>query len=260
MIQIPKKIIFLTFCFLTGCDSPGNKKLNQDPESIDNPTFKRLEYHVYPLEESIEVNADWEKSPWTSIQAINIENQMGDDPKFRPRTEVKMAYNADNIFVIFKVDDRFVRSVIEEANGPVYGDACVEFFFAPDALQPLKYFNLEVNCGGTPLMHYVTKPREEFYKLKSNELDQLEIVHSMPDVVDPEMVEPVTWTLAYRIPLVMLEGIVKIDRPGPGVSWRANFYKTANTNSNPHYFTWSPVEFPKPNFHLPEYFGTIVFH
>ncbi|MCB0276848.1 MAG: diguanylate cyclase, partial [Calditrichaeota bacterium] len=26
-----------------------------------------------------------------------------------------------------------------------------------------------------------------------------------------------------------------------------------------HWLTWAPVEHPKPNFHLPEFFGTLVF-
>lgn len=255
-----EKIILLILCFCVGCVVPENKHVSEVNDHEDDAAIKALEYHVYPLDEPIQINAEWDKSPWTSIQGIHIENQMGDDPKFRPKTQVKMTYDTEHIYVIFVVKDRFVRSVIQDYNGPVYGDACVEFFFSPDTQQPLKYFNLEVNCGGTPLMNYVTKPREEIYKLAPQEIEQIEIAHSMPKVVDPEIITPVNWTIEYRIPLALLEQVVKIDRPGPGIIWRANFYKTANTSSNPHYLTWSYVEFPKPNFHLPEYFGKIVFH
>jgi hypothetical protein len=47
--------------------------------------------------------------------------------------------------------------------------------------------------------------------------------------------------------------------PAPGVRWRANFYKCAEHNSHPHWLMWAPIDFPKPNFHLPEFFGTLEF-
>jgi hypothetical protein len=52
---------------------------------------------------------------------------------------------------------------------------------------------------------------------------------------------------------------MKVEKPGPGVTWRANFYKCADKTSHPHWLTWAPVNYPKPKFHLPEYFGRIEF-
>ncbi|WP_084088461.1 carbohydrate-binding family 9-like protein [Fodinibius roseus] len=37
------------------------------------------------------------------------------------------------------------------------------------------------------------------------------------------------------------------------------FYKIADKTSHPHYLSWALIEHPEPHFHLPEYFGTIVF-
>jgi hypothetical protein len=251
-----KKIVLLItmYCF-TACTS----NLTKPDKDEDAVAQAPLSHEVGAVNESIQVDADWNKRIWQSINPLRIENQMGADPKFRPQTEVKMAYDSTDLYVIFKVDDRFVRSVTEVYNGPVYGDACVEFFFSPDSNQPLWYFNLEVNCGGIPLLHYVTKPREAIQKLAIEDIQEIEIAHSMPKVVDPEITEPVTWTLEYRIPFYLLEKYSKVSRPAPGVIWHANFYKTANQNSNPHYLTWSFVDHPKPNFHLPEYFGTLIF-
>ena len=170
-----------------------------------------------------------------------------------------MAYDQDNVYVIFRVKDRFVQSRILEYNGSVSTESCVEFFFAPDENRPLSYFNLEINAGGTPLIFYITKPMSEVQKLKKEEIDQIEIAHSLPCVVYPEIQEPVTWTIECRIPISLLEKYTTVTRPEKGAQWKGNFYKTGSRTSNPNYMTWAYVDFPRPNFHLPQYFGTIHF-
>jgi hypothetical protein len=39
----------------------------------------------------------------------------------------------------------------------------------------------------------------------------------------------------------------------------ANFYKCADQTSHPHWLTWASVDYPQPKFHLPEFFGRLVF-
>jgi len=165
----------------------------------------------------------------------------------------------ENLYVIFLVKDKFVRSITTEVNGQVWKDSAVEFFFSPDSDEPLKYFNLEINAGGTPLIFYVTKALTEFVKLQAPDIKQIEIAHSLPSVVDPQITEPVTWTIEYRIPLSMLKKFSNVTNPAPGVIWRANFYKTGSRTSNPNYLTWNFVDNPRPNFHLPQFFGVLKF-
>ncbi len=73
------------------------------------------------------------------------------------------------------------------------------------------------------------------------------------------IVEPVTWTAAYKIPIALLEKYSQVAYPGHKVEWRVNFYKCADATSHPHWLTWAPVDHPKPNFHLPRSFGTLQF-
>ena len=216
-------------------------------------------YNVTILNQHIKIDGNWNKPQWQNIDAIDIVNYMGPIPGFRPIVRVKMMHDKDNIYLIFQVQDRNVRCLTKEYNGPVWKDSAVEFFFAPDSDFPERYFNLEMNCGGTPLMHYNLIPRKEPKKLEIEDLQKIEIAHSLPQIVDPEITEPVTWTLEYRIPLAMLEKYSRITRPEKGVEWKANFYKIAENNSNPHYITWSLVENSKPDFHLPQFFGRLKF-
>lgn len=225
----------------------------------DVPVAKPAVYRPVRLKDTMKVDGQWDKQAWLGSDILRIEHPMGDIPKFTPTVEARMAYDQDNAYIIFRVQDRYVKSVVQEYNGNVSGDSCVEFFFAPDPLKPLCYFNLEVNAGGTPLIFYITKPMSGLTHLQPEDIRQIEIARSMPAIVYPEIVDPITWTIECRIPFSILEKYSIVARPGPGVQWKANFYKTGSRTSSPNYLTWSPVSFPRPNFHLPAQFGTLSF-
>jgi hypothetical protein len=216
-------------------------------------------YKVKAISEKITIDGRWDKPVWEKVKAVKIENRMGEEPRFRPLTEAKVAYDQGNVYVIFRVRDKFVKSTVTAYNGHVSGDSCVEFFFSPNSDEPGHYFNLEINAGGTPLIFFITNPRKEFTKLPDTLIDEIEIAHSLPKVINPEITEETTWTIEYRIPLEILKRFTNVTMPKRGVAWRANFYKTGSDTSNPHYYTWAPVSYPEPNFHLPAYFGTITF-
>ncbi len=223
------------------------------------PNVEQSVYEVARLEKRMPIDGDWDKPQWKKTSVLVIDKFMGTVPAFKPGVEAKMMYDDENIYVIFRVKDKFVRSLVQEYNGNVSADACVEFFFAPDAALPAEYFNLEVNAGGTPLIFYVTKPWTGFNKLNTEDIKRIEIAHSLPAKIDPEIKTPITWTLEYRVPLSMLKKYSNVTWPAPGITWKTNFYKTASEGSNPHWITWSFVNKPQPDFHLPQFFGTIKF-
>ncbi len=227
---------------------------SEAPVTDDKPV-----YHVGRLSKPMKIDANWQKPQWKKAKAAVISNYMGEIPGFRPEATVKMLYDDDNIYVIFYVKDRYVRCITDKINGPVWQDSAVEFFFSPDPEQPLLYFNLETNCGGTPLLHYNTVPRKESKRLQEDDIRQIEIASTLPKIIDPEISNPVEWTLEYRIPLALLEKYAKIARPSKGIEWGANFYKIAENSSNPHYITWSRIENIKPDFHRPQFFGRLIF-
>ncbi len=216
-------------------------------------------YEVLKLTQSIEIDADWNKIQWQKSKAVALKNYMGSKPKFFPAVQAKMMYDDDYLYVIFHVKDCCVRCTTKEINGPVWEDACAEFFFAPDTGSPDKYFNLEINCGGTPLMHYNKIAGKDIKIIDPNDIKKIEIAHSLPQIIDPEISENTKWSIEYKIPLRMLEKYSKVSYPKQGVSWRANFYKIAENSSNPHYITWSIVENEIPDFHLPNFFGLLKF-
>jgi hypothetical protein len=227
--------------------------------SGDTMLKKKSVYNVARLKQPMKIDANWDKPQWANTQPVEIINYMGTIPGFKPEVQVKMMYDDENIYVIFNVKDRYVRCLTKEINGAVWRDSAVEFFFSPDPKHPLLYFNLETNCGGTPLMHYNLVPKKESKELSADDIKKTEIAHTLPQIIDPEKKDPVKWTLEYRIPLAILEKYASITRPKKGVVWKANFYKIAENSSNPHYITWSVIENDKPDFHKPEFFGKLIF-
>lgn len=202
---------------------------------------------------------DWNKPPWQEISAEPIRHYMGERPDHFPKTEVKIAYNDMAIYVMFRVEDRYVRAIAAKHQDSVCGDSCVEFFFAPGSDVSKGYFNFEMNCGGTMLFHFNSGVKKERIEIPGSDCEKIATAHSLPRIVDPEIRESVTWTVEYSIPIALLSKYCQVSMPKPHSLWRANFYKCADSTSHPHWLTWSPVDYPKPNFHLPQSFGVLEF-
>ncbi|MEN8203101.1 MAG: carbohydrate-binding family 9-like protein [Bacteroidota bacterium] len=216
-------------------------------------------YKVARVEESPEINAIWDKSPWKSIKTLQLTHYMGDEPEHFPLVQAKIAYDNLAVYVIFRVEDRYVKAVHGNHQDPVWKDSCVEFFFSPEDNTEKGYFNLEMNCGGTMLFHHQTAPRTDRLPIAEEHVQQVEVAHSMPKIVDPEIEEETTWYVEYRIPFSILGNYRDFSIPETGSIWRANLYKCADETSHPHWITWEPIDAPGPDFHRPEFFGVLEF-
>jgi len=223
--------------------------------------IKPLEHVVKRVNSPVPVDADWDKVVWKNIPPISLDHFMGEKPDHFPKVQVKMAYDNNFIYLIWKVDDQYVKAVADENQGPVFRDSCVEFFFTPaNSLGP-KYFNLEINCGGTMLFYHQDHRDQSGTRVPVSEKDmsEIKVAHSLPRMIPVEIKEKTTWYMEYAIPFEILSNYYGLQAPKSGSIWKANFYKCADGTSHPHWLTWSPVDFPKPNFHLPQYFGELEF-
>jgi len=216
-------------------------------------------YKVSRLAAPPRLDARWKKDTWQDVPALTIENHMGGRPEHFPRVQARVGYHDDDIYLIFLVQDRYVRAVHLDPQGAVCRDSCVEFFFTPGQDTGAGYFNLEANCGGNMLFHFQTRPRRDAVCVSPRHCAEITIAHSLPRRVEPEITEAVEWSLEYRIPCGMLKAYSDPVLPRTGARWRANFYKCGDDTSHPHWLTWSPVDRPKPDFHVPESFGILEF-
>lgn len=216
-------------------------------------------YQIPKLTRNCTVDAHWDKSPWLEIPHLCIDQAAGEKPAHFPRVEAKLAYDAAALYIIFQVQDRYIRALSENYQDPVSEDSCVEFFFTPGEDLSQGYFNFEINCGGTALFHHQKGRGVDDVPISTADFEQVQIVHTLPKIVNPEIEESLTWVVEYRLPFAILSSYAPVDDPTPGTSWHANLYKCADGSSHPHWLTWSPVDTPTPDFHRPEFFGCLVF-
>lgn len=217
-------------------------------------------YRVRPAEQRPLINADWDQPAYSAAETLQLTHCMGERPAHFPDVQARVLYDAEALYVIFRVADRYVRAVARAHQDAVYRDSCVEFFFTPGEDVAPGYFNLEMNCGGTLLFHHQVVPRRDAVAVAPADVERISIAHTQPHQVDPEIAEPTTWCVEYRLPVEILARYApKVQLPAPGVRWRANFYKCADATTHPHWLTWSKVESPRPDFHRPADFGELIF-
>ena len=51
--------------------------------------------------------------------------------------------------------------------------------------------------------------------------------------------------------------LIGIDKHHIPTSLKANFYKCGDLTAHTHFLSWSPIDAPKPDFHRPDFFGTL---
>ena len=215
-----------------------------------------MNYVVKKAQTKVELG-QWDTGAWQDVSPLDITLYMGEKPAHAPKTQAKVLYDASAIYVVFRVEDRYVRAVAGHQES-VCRDSCVEFFFIPGTDISKGYFNVEMNCGGNMLFHYQTVPLQG-KEIAKADCDQVQVYHQLPSRIDPEIAEPTTWIVAYKLPVDILKKYSPVSQPAPGVVWLANFYKCADSTSHPHWLTWSKVDRPQPNFHVPENFTQITF-
>lgn len=203
----------------------------------------------------------WDSTFWQIANILTIDNFRPESSDHQPIVLVKALHTPSAIHGIFKVNDRFVRSTHSGYQSEVWKDSCVEWFVQPKTDKG--YFNFEVNCGGSLHVSYVEDPARVDKKLRKStplpvEIGQkIKIFHSLPEIVEPEIAEPVEWIVEIAVPLSVLEQFVGPIGDLAGQRWRANFNKCADECSHPHWATWNPVS--ELNFHRPWEFGEMRF-
>ena len=217
--------------------------------------------HARPAPASLAFNADWDHPDWVWAETIEVACFRPESSPHRPRTQVRVLYDAAGIHGIFRVEDRYVRCTRTRYGEEVWKDSCVEFFAQP---RPDRgYFNFEFNCGGAFLCSYITDPERVHGGFKAftrvpPELGQsIRTCASLPSVVEPERPEAITWTLRFFVPLSLLENYTGPLGELPGRAWRVNFFKCADESSQRHWASWAPVD--ALNFHRPACFGSLIF-
>lgn len=169
------------------------------------------------------------------------------DFPYIPEVTFQIVHSSDIIGLHYTVQEDFLRAQAIRPNENVWEDSCVEFFISLDQKQT--YFNFEFNILGTGLIGYGSAVKSERNRLAA---DEIELVNSITQVVKTSTSKK--WEIFILIPKVLLT-----QEDISGRVLHGNFYKCGDALPQPHFITWNNIENPKPNFHLPKYFGELNF-
>ncbi len=158
-----------------------------------------------------------------------------------PITSFKLLHGPEGLSLLMTSEEKDLRAECETENGSVYLDSCMEFFFKPDPLD-LNYLNFEINPKG--VMHLGLGSGRHGRELLYTDRQIFNIVTNVRND---------GWSVKLYIPHSFLyEHFEKL-----GTVCKGNFYKCGDATDHVHYGSWSEVEVPAPDFHVPDFFGRI---
>lgn len=192
---------------------------------------------------------DEEKIDFLPIDQVNWEAY-----PYKPKVSFRIAHTEDAVLLHYKVREATVRAKYGEDNGSVWTDSCVEFFSIPagDGI----YYNIECNCIGTILVG-AGPQRNGRQHAPQEVIAEIQRWSSLGREPFEERKEETDWEVALIIPykVFFLHDIASLD----GKTVKANFYKCGDELQTPHFLSWNPIAIEQPDFHRPDFFGTLEF-
>ena len=191
---------------------------------------------------------------WKNIPLLKIEDYLWLENNYKPRVEAKLCYNNKNIFVHFISFENEITARYTKINDLVYKDSCVEFFINPFPSKTINYFNFEINPLGAMYVGFGDQNNRS--NVSAEEIKMIEIYSSVNTPVVGRY-ENTNWKVIYKIPFFLFERYfgLKID----GSAAKGNLFKCGDETKFEHYGVWNIVNSENPNFHLPKYFGDLIF-
>lgn len=169
---------------------------------------------------------------------------------YAPDAQFAIAHSQSHIYVKFFVVGEDLRAVNDKNLSPVAQDSCVEFFLQVPGSP--EYWNFEFNCIGTVNASHRVE-RSNAIRLNDEEIATIGRFSSCGELPFEEKNGIHEWTLTIAIPFTL----IGIDVNNLPTHIMGNLYKCADKTAHPHYLSWSPIPIEKPNFHVPQYFGTL---
>lgn len=171
----------------------------------------------------------------------------------KPRVSFSIAHTDGAILLKYFVCENriLVSSFID--NSDVHRDSCVEFFisFGGDG----DYYNFEFNAVGICHLGFGKKRsgRRVIPPGVISHVKRYAIIRSCIEQGEPA----VNWELTVIIPfdVFIYHKITSLK----GISCSGNFYKCGDALPKPHFLSWQKIETMTPDFHLPQFFGSMQF-
>ncbi len=193
--------------------------------------------------ENDQVNTLFSSFPWYPIHKSPWQGTF----PYKPQVQFQIVHSDSMIYIRYEVEEEFVKAQYIRPNENVWEDSCVEFFISLDNKQT--YYNFEFNVLGTGLIGYGTSVKTDRRRLDPTVVEQIHTFTQVSNVAGKKK-----WSITLGIPKTIFSEDLASGRRA-----FANFYKCGDQLPQPHFLAWNNIENPTPNFHLPQYFGEIIF-
>ena len=176
-----------------------------------------------------------------------VNNFPWDNGGAKPETSVKVSYDEGGYNISFVSYETDIRAEVEEHNGPVHEDSCVELF-AAFAEGDERYINIEVNPKGTAHCE-CGEGRHNRLQISPEDIEGLNITTRIFDD---------RWEADYRISVEFIKKFLPTYEHKIGACIKANFYKCGDKTGHEHYGCFNNIPWQSPDFHRPEFFAELV--
>jgi alpha-galactosidase len=185
--------------------------------------------------------ADWLTAPALHFRA----DWQGRNADAQRETQVRLLWTSKTLFLRFQARYRSITVFSDSAAGgrrdQLWDRDVAEVFLQPDSGDPLRYMEFEVSPNGMWID----------LELSHGEKRDLQSGLKCHAAIDSDAK---TWTAGLALPMNLLTR--EFD---PAVVWRVNFFRVEGAAEPRFYSAWRPTGTPKPNFHVPEAFGSLIF-
>jgi len=185
---------------------------------------------------------------WSATPIMLIDNLLWTDPL--PITaQAQLCWDEEAIYLRMEAFEKDIRKEESDPLAQICNDSCLEFFIQPTDAS--LYLNFEIN----PLGNYLIGQGD------CNVDNRLRVI--VPDFetrMEPKVAFTENgWVLHYKVPFDFIRQFYPQFEAKVGVKVRGNCYKCGDETVKTHYLAWSPTVSEEPAFHLPEYFGELIF-
>lgn len=235
--------LFLFLAFLLSASLYGNA---QEAKSL---SVNKIECKAPPSAEAVRSLLNENRIAFHPLDVVNWK-----DYPYKPEVRFRIAHTGKEILLHYQVKEGSVRAVAGKDNGPVWEDACVEFFISPGS--DSCYYNFECNCTANLLIQG-GKVNTHRPMASPGVLGLVKRWSSLGTAPFEERIGECRWELTMVIPVSAFfnDSIASLD----GKTMKANFYKCGDKLQTPHFLSWSPIGLERPMFHCPAFFGTLYF-
>lgn len=183
-----------------------------------------------------------------------IDNAPWPEFNYVPDVTFSIGHGNDCLFIKYYVLEAVVKSAWYKPNDPVYKDSCVEFFIAFN--DERGYYNFEFNAIGTCKLNFGINRYDR--KIISEKLiSTIKYLATIQNKTDADAKPGIHWELSLMIPVEAFSE--HGAAPLSGKQCSVNFYKCGDDLPVPHFLSWNNIRSISPDFHLPEYFGKMLF-